>query len=87
MTDYYDSFLLRVAFETLVQADRDRVHPNEAIRHEAESYLRSETACLMREALVGRGVWWSPLAGTGRGKKSGRRIKRAYSSLMRETAR
>jgi len=87
MTDYYDSFLLRVAFETLVQADRDRTHPNEAIRHEAESYLRSEIACLMREALAGRSAWWSPLVGAGRGKKSGRRIKRAYSSLIRETLR
>ena len=87
MTDYYDSFLLRVAFETLVQADRDRVHPNASIRQEAELYLRSEMAGLMREALIGRSVWWSPLAGLGRGKKSGRRLRRAHSSLKGDTAR
>ena len=86
-TTHTDSFLLRIAYETLVQAYRDRDHPEQQIADDAQDFLDSETASTMRDALMGNGVLWSPLASGGRGKKSKRWGVRSRSSLMGETAR
>jgi hypothetical protein len=72
--NHLDSFLLRVAYETLVQAHRDRNHPKQYIADSAQEFLSSEDASTIYDILVGNGALWSPPTGeVGRGKKGGRR--------------
>ena len=89
MENYQDSFLLRIAYETILQACRDREHRDPSIAFNARAYLQSEDASAMCDVLVGSGVLWTPLAGEGigRGKKGGRWGVRIRSSVMGETAR
>jgi len=67
--NHLDSFLLRVAYETLVQAHRDRNHPKQYIADSAQEFLSSEDASTIYDILVGNGALWSPPTGeVGRGK-------------------
>ena len=88
--EHLDSFLLRLAYEMLLQAYRDRDHRNPSIAFNARDYLRSEDAMSACDELVGSGVLWAPVAGEGigRGKKGGRwGVRMIRSSLMGDTAR